>query len=58
MAKISWLPRAGSVTTVIKLPAVKQNHLSRVFDVMNHFLPPGVACTTGLSHNPFTWRTL
>ena len=24
----------------------------------NHFLPPGVACTTGLSHNPFTWRPL
>ena len=23
-----------------------------------HFLPPGVACTTGLSHNPFTWRPL
>ena len=20
-----------------------------------HFLPPGVAHTTGLSHNPFTW---
>ena len=24
----------------------------------DHFLPPGVACTTGLSHNPFTWRPL
>ena len=23
-----------------------------------HFLPPGVACTTGLSHNPFTWHPL
>ena len=23
-----------------------------------HFLPPGVACTTGLSHNRFTWRPL
>ena len=23
-----------------------------------HFLPPRVACTTGLSHNPFTWRPL
>ena len=23
-----------------------------------HFLPPGVASTTGLSHNPFTWRPL
>ena len=23
-----------------------------------HFLPPGVAHTTGLSHNPFTWRPL
>ena len=23
-----------------------------------HFLPPGVACTTGLSHYPFTWRLL
>ena len=23
-----------------------------------HFLPPGVAYTTGLSHNPFTWRPL
>ena len=25
---------------------------------MNHFLPPGVAYTTGLSHNPFTWLPL
>ena len=25
---------------------------------MAHFLPPGVACTTGLSHNPFTWRPI
>ena len=23
-----------------------------------HFLPPGIACTTGLSHNPFTWCPL
>ena len=23
-----------------------------------HFLPPGVACTTGLSHNRFTWLPL
>ena len=21
----------------------------------DHFLPPGITCTTGLSHNPFTW---
>ena len=24
-------------------------------DTVIHFLPPGVAYTTGLSHNPFTW---
>ena len=29
-----------------------------IFKGMVHFLPPGVACTTGLSHNPFTWRPL
>ena len=23
-----------------------------------HFLPPGVTCMTGLSHNPFTWGPL
>ena len=23
-----------------------------------HFLPPGVAHTTGYPHNPFTWRPL
>ena len=28
------------------------------FELTTHFLPPGVACTTGLSHNPFTWRPL
>ena len=27
-------------------------------DVMIRFLPPGVAYTTGLSHNPFTWFLL
>ena len=26
--------------------------------VLEHFLPPGVAHTTGLPHNPFTWRPL
>ena len=29
-----------------------------VHGLEGHFLPPGVACTTGLSHNPFTWRPL
>ena len=28
------------------------------FESFRHFLLPGVACTTGLSHNPFTWRPL
>ena len=32
--------------------------LSCISDMIPHFLPPGVACTTGLSHNPFTWRPL
>ena len=27
-------------------------------DLWAHFLPPGVAYTTGPSHNPFTWRPL
>ena len=25
---------------------------------VSNFLPPGVAYTTGLSHNPFTWLTI
>ena len=25
---------------------------------LTHFLPPGVDCTTGRSHNLFTWRPL
>ena len=29
-----------------------------IFPKNAHFLPPGVAHTTGLSHNPFTWRPL
>ena len=28
------------------------------FQYIHHFLPPGVAYTTGLSHNGFTWRPL
>ena len=32
--------------------------LDLCFTPMTHFLPPGVAYTTGLSHNPFTWLPL
>ena len=29
-----------------------------VIDGYLHFLPPGVACTTCLSHNRFTWLSI
>ena len=41
-----------------KLLFLRNEHSFVPGQINKHFLPPGVACTTGLSHNPFTWRPL
>ena len=44
----------GLLTIVI----VNTSNITREAREFVHFLPPGFACTTGLSRNRFTWRPL
>ena len=48
----------GWVESIIKEVEVRHLNERELLMQVRHFLPPGVACTTGLSHNPFTWRPL
>ena len=53
----------GGLITFVKMKIISANivlaglRISRTIPSY-HFLPPGVACTTGFSHNPFTWIPL